>query len=103
MQEDCLAMIYHLSGVLADIYLSHFENKCLMSSFNKLQNEIKLYLRYVYDTFMLSYGTTRQIEHSKIYINIINTEIQFTLEFENNDSLNLLYLTISKTKDQYKS
>ena len=102
MQEDGLAMGSPLSGVLADLYLNHFENTFLMSSFNKQRDKIKFYVRYVDDTFMIFNGTSRQIENLKGYMNSINMKIQFTLEMENNNCLNFLDLTISKYNDQFR-
>ena len=104
LQEFGLAMGSPLSGLLADLYLHHFENTYMFSENNKFCNNIKFYARYVDDTFIIFNGTLRQIEKLKHYLNSLSKNIQFTLETEVDNKLNFLDLTVTKylNKFQYK-
>ena len=97
IQKKGLAMGSPLSGLLADIYLNHYENIHMFSSANKWHNKIVSYTRYVDDTFIIFNGTIRQINNLKNYLNNINKNIQFTLEVEIENKLNFLDLTITTT------
>ena len=59
IQKKSLAMGSPLSGLLADIYLNHYENMYLLNNVNKLSGKIISYTRYVDDTFIIFNGTLR--------------------------------------------
>lgn len=84
--------------VLVDIHLNNFENKLLMLSCNKQQDTIKMYLRYVDDTFIILNGSNRQVENLSGYMNIINTKLPFTLQMENNNSWTFSISLLEKIK-----
>lgn len=102
IQKKGLAMGSPLSGLLADIYLNHYENTHMFSSANKLHNKIISYTRYVDDTFIIFDGTIRQINNLKNYLNNINDNIQFTLETEIENKINFLDLTITRLHDKFQ-
>ena len=91
-----------LSGFLADLYLNYFENEHILSHKNKLYKNIISYTRYVDDTFLVINGTHRQIETLSKYINSIHPKIKFTLEMENNSSLNFLDITVRKVNNLFR-
>lgn len=102
IQKKGLAMGSPLSGLLADIYLNHYENTHIFSSANKWHNKIVSYTRYVDDTFIIFDGTIRQINNLKNYLNNINGNIQFTLEAEIDNKLNFLDLTITRLDSSFQ-
>ena len=91
-----------LSGLLADLYLHHFENTYMFSENNKFYKNIKLYARYVDDTFIVFNGALRQIEKLKHYLNSLSKNIQFTLETEVDNKLNFLDLTVTKYPNKFQ-
>ena len=99
-QDEGLAMGSPLSGLLADIYLNHFENKHILSKLNQQQKNIVFYARYVDDTFVIFNGTNRQIDILNNYINNINNKIKFTCEIEQNNAINFLDLNINKNNNK---
>ena len=98
-QHDGVAMGSPLSGLLADIYLNHFENSFIFTN-NKYNDNIIFYGRYVDDTFLIYKGTRRQIDQLHKYLNSINSNIQFTLENEDNGKLNFLDLTVTRNNNK---
>lgn len=94
-QKDGLAMGSPLSGILAELYLNEYENKHIFDN-NPYHKNIIFYSRYVDDTFLIYKGTCRQIDNFRIFLNNINSHIQFTHEIETNESINYLDLTIKK-------
>ena len=82
-----------LSGILADLYLNHLENTKILKD-NYFANKIIHYSRYVDDTFNIFNGNARQIELFKNYLNKIHNKLKFTMEIENNKSINFLDLTV---------
>ena len=101
-QDDGLAMGSPLSGFLADLYLNHFENEYVLSHKNRFYKKIISYTRYVDDTFLVFDGTRRQAEILNKYINSIHPNIKFTLELENEHSLNFLDLMIQNINNHLK-
>ena len=102
IQNEDLAMGSPLSGFLADVYLNHYENKYIFSDNNRYNMNIIQYARYVDDTFIIYNGTIRQLNNLKSYLNSINNNIQFTLEVEENDSINFLDITVSKNSQKFE-
>ena len=90
-QKEGLAMGSPLSGLLADIFMNNFERKNLMSN-NTYKNKIRVYRRYVDDTFILFDGTVCQLEA----MILIKCKVQFTVEHEENDKTNFLDVTVIK-------
>lgn len=100
-QTDGLPMGSPLSGTLANIYLNHFEKTHVNSNSNKYKNNIIYWHRYVDDVLILFNGTNRQLENLHTYINSIHTKIQFTLEKEENKTINFLDLTIKNENQRH--
>lgn len=84
-----------LSPLLAEIYMNNFE-KIIFKSNSNLVNCIQFWARYVDDIFCIWTGTDRNLDQFLNYINSIHEKIQFTIEKENNNSINFLDLTITK-------
>jgi len=101
-QTDGLAMGSPLSGILAEIYLNHFENNFIFSDNNKTKDKIIFYSRYVDDICLLYSGNARQLKLLLNYLNSITKKLQFTLEVEDNKQLNFLDLTLKKSGNSLK-
>lgn len=98
-QTDGLAMGSPLSGILAEIFLNSVENTHLWSNNNQFLNKILFYCRYVDDTLVMFNGSIRQLNLFKNYLNKIHPNVKFTLETEENHSINYLDLTIFKDEN----
>jgi hypothetical protein len=85
-----------LSSFLSELYLNHIENTYILSQKNKHSNNLLLYKRYVDDTIVFYRGNTRQLEIINKYLNQISPNLQFTLEAEKDNKLNILDLTLTK-------
>lgn len=98
LQTERLTMGSPLSGLLANIFMNHFERKCIM--FNKVyKNKILYYGRYVDDTFILFNGTHRQIEAMMSDLNKQHPWIRLTMEFEEEKNINLLNVTVERKNE----
>ena len=75
------------------LYLNHLENTKILKD-NYFANKIVHYSRYVDDAFIIFNGNARQIELFKNYLNKIHNKLKFTMEIENNKSINFLDLTV---------
>lgn len=94
-QKEGLAMGSPLSGLLADIYMNHFEVEHIMSN-NIYKNQIIYYGRYVDDTFLLFKGTTRQLDSMVSQLNKVHPNIKFTSEHEVEGSIHFLDSTATR-------
>lgn len=100
-QDDGLPMGSPLSPLLAEIYMDYFEQK-IFNSNNTLTKNIKFWFRYVDDILCLWAGTSRQLDAFLNYINQINRKIKFTMEIENQSSINFLDLNISHKHNKFE-
>ena len=83
-QVDGVAMGCPLGPVLADIFLSHIENKL-----DEAIKDTYLYVRYVDDTFILCKSEDHANELLELF-NSIHPNIKFTMEQENCEQLHFL-------------
>jgi predicted GIY-YIG superfamily endonuclease len=97
-QPKGLAMGSPLSPLLADIYMDSFE-KSVFSSAHPLLKNVVCWFRYVDDVFCAWSGTGRQLEIFLGHLNSIKPNIKFTMEKEENGSLNFLDISISKSEE----
>ncbi|XP_031346256.1 uncharacterized protein LOC116173113 [Photinus pyralis] len=90
--QDGLPMGSPISGILANIFIDHLENKIkLLPEFNN----IAIWNRYVDDIFCIWTGTITELHQFHIDINNLS-KIKFTIEIEQNNKLNFLDLTLHK-------
>ena len=82
-----------LSPLLAEIFMDNLERKIRKQPFFK---NVIFWYRYVDDIFCAIRGTNRQIDKFLEFLNKLHPNIEFTVEFENNSSINFLDLTISR-------
>ena len=93
--SDGLPMGGSLSGLLADIFLDNLET-ILLDIKNSVNNKIVIWQRYVDDVLVLWEGADGDDNIHKFhdYINGLHANLSFTLEKEQNNSINFLDLTI---------
>jgi hypothetical protein len=98
-QSHGLPMGSPSSGLFADIFLDTLETQILNLPSSK--RNISFWYRYVDDVICLWTGSTRQLDIFLTLLNSLNSSIQFTMETEQNLSLNFLDLTISHTTSKF--
>lgn len=101
-QTEGLAMGSPLSSIMSEIFLNYIENRYLFTDANRHLNKIIFYYRYVDDTIILFDGNSRQLSLLNSYISNIHKNLSFTLEEENNNTLNFLDITITKQNGYLK-
>jgi hypothetical protein len=94
-QIDGVSMGSPLGPIIANIFMNDFENKH-MEELTKLG--VKTWLRYVDDTFVII-NNKNQAELILEYLNKQHPSIKFTMEKEENSTLNFLDVKIQKKKD----
>lgn len=99
VSKDGLIMGNPLSPLLAEIFMDNLESKIHQNALSK--NCIYWY-RYVDDIITCFVGTDRQLQSFFKYINSLHPNIKFTLETEQNNSINFLDLTITKVNNKHE-
>ena len=95
-QNTGLPMGSPLSPLIADIFMDNLETYFLKTPISK--KHIIFWFRYVDDVLVGFNGTDRQLD---IYLNTLNalhSNIKFTVEIEQTQSINFLDLNISRTE-----
>ncbi|XP_074039195.1 uncharacterized protein [Leptinotarsa decemlineata] len=92
-QPDGLAMGNPLSPFLADIFMENLENSFII---NKIDNILSWH-RYVDDCLVFIDGNSIVAHDILNSLNNLHPKIKFTLEIEQDNKLNFLDLTITKT------
>lgn len=87
-----------LSPLLAEIFMADLERTIL--ELDHAKSRIKFWYRYVDDILICTDGTDRQMDSFVDLINTLHPKIKFTFEREENNSINFLDLTITKTGDR---
>lgn len=100
-QTNGLPMGSPLSPILAELFMSNFENTLLNSNSNLVKN-VFFWCRYVDDIFCVWTGTERQLNLFLRLLNSINSKINFTIEKEQNNTLNFLDLTVSRRNNKFE-
>lgn len=91
--KEGLIMGNPLSPLLAEIFMNNLE---IIIHKHHLSKYCQFWHRYVDDILISFYGTNRQLTSFSEYINSIHPNIKFTIESENNNSINFLDLTIRR-------
>ena len=100
-QKDGLSMDSPISPLLAEIFMSTFENK-LFSSKNPIINSIHYWARYVDDIICIWKVSDRQLTLLLDFLTSFYSANQLTQEIEVHQHLNFLDLTICRTTDSLK-
>ena len=95
-QLDGVSMGNSLGPVLANVFLSHLEE----TYFKENAYFPQAYMRYVDDTFCL-FSDKSHIQHFLEYINSVHPNITFTVEFENNNTLEFLDTCVNRNSTMH--
>lgn len=101
IQNQGLPMGSPLSPLFAEIFMDSLEDQILNNNNNFGQQNILYWYRYVDDVICLWKGTNRQLQKFHKHINSLDPNIQFTIETEENNSINFLDLTITKINKKH--
>jgi Reverse transcriptase (RNA-dependent DNA polymerase). len=94
-QPEVLLMGSPISRLLAEIFIHYIELTHILNELNnKYANKILYWYRYVDDILLLYNGNNRQTEQLHQYINTLRQKLNFTLETE---VINFLDLNTTKT------
>ena len=97
-QTDGVAMGSPLGPVLADIFMCDFEEKWVM----KNTNQLTIWFRYVDDTFTLFKNKNDALSFLS-YLNGRHNNFKFTIEFQQNDEIPLLYILMKRNRESFFS
>ena len=97
-QTDGVAMGSPLGPTLANIFLCYYEEIWLSKC--PQQFKPKYYQRYVDDIFLL-FNDPSEVNKFEKYMNSRHTNMNFTKEIENNNSLSFLDIRIDKTTNNF--
>lgn len=92
LQKDGLAMGSPLSAIMSEIFLQNIEKSNIPEILTK--HNIKTYFRYVDDTFLIC--NKHKTEELLQDFNNIHNKLTYTMEKENNGTINFLDLNISR-------
>ena len=88
-----------LSPLLAEIFMNYFETTFL--KINKYKNELLHWFRYVDDILICWNGSNRQFEDFFNQLNNFHPNIKFTVEKEENKTINYLDLSINRSDHEH--
>lgn len=87
-----------LSPLLAEIFMSDFEEKFLNTSFAE---NIFFWYRYVDDILVCFTGNNIDLQYTLNHLNSIHPKIKFTVEKEKESSINFLDLSINRGNNEF--
>ena len=90
------------SSILAEVFLQHLEKTKILTNNGRYSYKILYWHRYVDDILILYRGSKRQCEKLLMHINKIHKNITFTAEYEHNNTINSLDLSITKLEHRNK-
>lgn len=98
-QNDGLPMGSPLSPLLAEIFMNNLE---LQIQTLPLAKNLVYWYRYVDDVLILWRGTTRQLSTFHKQLNALHKNIKFTLEIEQENTINYLDLKITRDNNRHR-
>jgi hypothetical protein len=99
-QPEGLPMGSPISSILAEIFLQHIERTHILNN-NKYAHKIIYWYRYVDDIIVLYNGNKRQCCQLLTHINKIHPKLNFTAEYEQDNRLHFLDVTITKKDNRH--
>ena len=99
-QKDGVAMGSPLGLLFANIFLSFHERTWLADCHHTFKP--MFYRRYVHDCFLI-FQSKEQIIPFLDYLNSKHSNVQFTHELENNGSLSLLDINVTRTNGRFST
>ena len=101
IQQDSLAMGAPSSGLIAGIFLQHLEHLHLTHLVHK--HHIINYCRYADDIFLIFDPNNTSIQHILKDFNALHPNLQFTVETEQDHTLNYLDITIRRAPNKLQN
>ena len=98
-QVDGVSMGSPLAPILADVFMSHVEEQIERYDHQR----IKLYVRYVDDTFILFQGKEGDVVKLVEFVNHLHPKLKFTHEIENNYELPFLDVKVIKQRSKFET
>jgi hypothetical protein len=83
-----------ISGLIAEIFLQHYENHIIKSILDT--NKINIYNRYVDDIIIIFDNTNNNVDETSSYMNNLHEHLQFKSKEEENNTIRSLDLLINK-------
>jgi len=99
-QNDGFVMGSPLSALLSELYMQNYETQNIFNN-EQYKPFILAYFRYVDDTFILFKGSDSQANNFVHGFSKINKNIQFTLEFQLDNKINVLDLTLTLLQNKF--
>jgi len=100
MQVDGVSMGSPLAPIFADIFMTHIEQQ--LKDYDQF-NKIKLYLRYVDDTFIILNDKERDAKRLVEFVNQLHPKLKFTCEEEKNFELPFLDVKVIKQRTKFET
>ncbi|CAF3002220.1 unnamed protein product [Rotaria sp. Silwood2] len=100
MQVDGVSMGSPLVPTLADIFMTHIEKK--LEQYEH-KDRIKIYLRYVDDTFIIFNGKESGVEKLVKFVNELHPKLNSTCKVGKNYELPFLDAKVSKQRTKYET
>ena len=91
-----------ISSILAEVFLQHLEKTKILTNNDRHSHKILYWHRHIDDILILYRWNKRQCEHLLTHINKIHKNITFTAEYEHNNTINFLDLSITKLEHKHK-
>jgi hypothetical protein len=100
MQVDGVIMGSPLVPILPDIFMTHIEQQ--LEQYDQY-HRIKIYLRYVYHTFIIFNGKESDADELVKFINTLHPRLKFTCEHEKNYELTFLDVEVLKQRTKFET
>jgi predicted GIY-YIG superfamily endonuclease len=100
MQIDGVSMGSPLAPILADVFMTYIEQR--IDEYEH-SDKIKLYLRYVDDTFIIFNGKENDAQQLVEFVNKLHTKLKFTYEIENNFESPFLDVKVIKQRTKFET
>jgi predicted GIY-YIG superfamily endonuclease len=100
MQVDGVSMGSPLAPILADIFMNHVEQQ--LENYEHY-DKIKLYLRYVDDTFIILNGKETDVKKLVEFVNELHPNLKFTCEIEKQYELPFLDVKVIKQRTKFET
>ncbi|CAF1208252.1 unnamed protein product [Rotaria sordida] len=100
MQVDGVSMGSPLAPILADIFMTYIEQQIEEYEYS---DKIKLYVRYVDDTFIIFNGKENDIQQLVEFVNKLHPKLKFTHEIESNFELPFLDVKVVKQRTKFET
>jgi hypothetical protein len=100
MQVDGVSMGSPLAPIIADVFMTHIEQQ--LENYDQF-DRIKMYLRYVDDTFIIFNGQESDADQLVKFVNGLHPKLKFTCEIEKKFELPFLDVKVMKQRTKFET